>query len=131
MSNKKVPQFIPWAIYLVYFATTSIGNFEFFIINVIVFGVVMLVGRRFKGKYNTLYSLCSIIIWSICIDIVCFFAWPQFVFGQSLIQYIGAGIAFNIKFFGGNLFLFAGFKALKHLLSKVKFKVKSLAGAQA
>lgn len=49
-------------------------------------------------KINTVLSVLSILIWSIVIDIICFFMFPAMRANQNLVQYIFQGILFNYKY---------------------------------
>ena len=59
-------------------------------------------------KVNTIMSIFSILIWSIIIDIVCFYMFPMMSAGQSLINYILQGILFNYKYIFVNIVAICG-----------------------
>ena len=75
-------------------------------VNLIVFLITFAIGKIVKGKYsNVAVSIFSIIIWSILIDLACFYMFPQFAMGQNIIGYIGSGIEFNFKYVFSNIFV--------------------------
>ena len=86
-----------WLGYMLLNANFKTG-LNFVVANIIVFGIVFAIGQVIKGKYtNTVVSILSILIWSVLIDIICYFMFPQFVVGQNIITYVWNGILFNYK----------------------------------
>lgn len=71
-------------------------NLMFDLINISFILIIQICLGLFK-KYNELICLSSIFIYSIGIDVVCYYMFPDFVFGQSLIQYVYNGILFNFS----------------------------------
>ena len=49
-------------------------------------------------KINAILSVCSILVYSLSIDIICYYVLPSWAKGQSLIQYITNGFLFNYKY---------------------------------
>jgi len=134
MVNKKIPKFLPWALYLGYFMVTTIGNPRFFFVNLVVYTTVMLITRKITdGKVNQVVSILSILIWSVCVDMVDYFMWPAMNFGRSLPQYVWDGIVFNYKLVFLNVAVYAAVAGLVYATKKVTALVysKKLAGAQA
>lgn len=87
-----------WIIYMLFGSNFQTG-LMYVIINFLVFALVFLIGKIIKGKYsNQLVSIFSIVLWSALIDTICYYFYPKFVLGQSLISYVGNGIYFNIRF---------------------------------
>lgn len=72
-------------------------------------------------KINAILSVCSILIYSLFIDIICYYILPSWAEGQSLIQYITNGFLFNYKY----VFLNAAVFALVVLCSKLIKKYKT------
>lgn len=92
-----------WVAYMLMNANLKTGLI-FAVVNSIVFLITFELGQVVKGKYsNTIVSVFSILIWSILIDVACFYMYPQFTMGQSIIAYIGNGIAFNAKYVLSNV----------------------------
>lgn len=115
---------ISWIVFMLLGANLKTGII-FAIINIISFGIVLAIMKLFKGKYsNKIVSILSILIWSIIIDIICCFVYPQFMMGQSMIAYISNGLLFNYKYVGYNLLLVLGIEFVKYL-SKLKINIKS------
>ena len=86
------------------------SNFQtgttFIILNFVAFALVFALGFVFKGKYsNKVVAISSILIWSVTIDIMSYFLFPQFRMGQTMSGYISNGILFNYKFLFTNLFV--------------------------
>lgn len=136
MFNKKLPKLLPWALYMLYFTITTIGNIKFFFINLIVTTAVMLIVRKITyGKVNQVVSVLSILVWSVCIDVVDYIMWPAMNMGRSLPVYVWDGIIFNYKLVFSNLLVYVGVTALaygvKKVTSIVHAKQAKLAGAQA
>ncbi len=77
------------------------------IVNLLTFLVVTiginLIGNR---KANTILSIISILIWSIIIDIICYFLFPFAVGNQSIIAYVFNGILYNYKYVFFNITAF-------------------------
>lgn len=71
-------------------------NLMFDLINISFILVIQIFLGLFKN-HNELICLSSIFIYSIGIDVVCYYMFPDFVFGQSLIQYVYNGILFNFS----------------------------------
>jgi len=89
---------LSWIAFMLIGANLNTG-LVFVIVNIMAFGVVFGLGQLFKGKYsNKAIAIFSVLIWSIVIDVICFFLYPQFTMGQSLIGYISNGIAFNYRY---------------------------------
>jgi len=89
---------ISWIAFMLIGANLSTG-IVFVIANIAAFGVVFGLGQLFKGKYsNKAVAIFSVLIWSVVIDIICYFLFPQFTMGQSIFAYISGGIAFNARF---------------------------------
>ena len=75
---------------------TEQTDWTFNIINMFLLVGVTLFMQLFK-KGNIFISVFSILIYSVLIDILGYFLYPQFVYGVSLFEYILNGIAFNYK----------------------------------
>jgi len=106
-----------WFFYLLIGSNINTGLI-FLIMNLMAFSLVLLLGKIFKGKYsNKLVSVLSIVIWSITIDIICFFLYPQFTMGQNILMYIGNGLLFNSKYVIYNIVV-VGLLSFAPVLSK-------------
>ena len=89
---------IIWVIFMLLGSNFKTGLI-FTIMNFMSFGLVFTLGKVFKGKYsNKIISIFGVLIWSIVIDVICCFLYPQFLMGQSMLSYIGNGILFNYKY---------------------------------
>lgn len=77
------------AIYLL--VTSSAVTIPFLFINL---GVIYFVSLVLKKFNNQIVSSAAILIYSVIIDVFCFFAFPVTI---SLPVYIGAGLLFNLK----------------------------------
>lgn len=116
---------IGWIAFMFSRANFSLG-YIFPLINIGVFVLVANISRFWNNKeFNKIYSVFSILIWSICIDTVCYFIFPQMIFGQSLVQYIVSGIAFNSRLVIYNilnLFILEGTVCISKKINLVKNK---------
>ena len=122
IKNRKVAIIacIAWVAYMLIGANLSLG-IAFPVVNILVFGAVVFGVRKINNnKLNLLASVISILIWSIVIDTICYFMFPKLTFGQNILQYIGDGILFNIRFVGINVLVIATCKAIKYGIEKVK-----------
>ena len=95
--------FIAWIVYMLIGSDLSLG-LTFPIINAIVFIIISISINLVKNrKLNTSLSVFSILIWSIVIDIICYFLYPMMVGEQSIFSYIFQGILFNGKYIFSNI----------------------------
>lgn len=103
--DRKISAFfiICWIGYMVSQYDFSLGK-AFPIINASVFLSVSIIINFVKNrKVNTVLSIVSILIWSITIDIICFYMFPMMRINQSLIHYIFQGILFNYRYIFSNI----------------------------
>lgn len=97
-----------WILYMLINYDFSLG-LAFPLINAIVLLTVTIsINLISNKKVNTIMSIFSILIWSIIIDIVCFYMFPMMSSGQSLINYILQGILFNYKYIFVNIVAICG-----------------------
>ena len=125
--NRKVATIfkIFWVLYAI---ASSFFNLLFSAINTSAFllmtGIIHYISK-ISHKINAILSVCSILIDSLFIDIICYYILPSWAEGQSLIQYITNGFLFNYKYVFVNTAAFA----LTVLRSKL-FKVIRLENLQ-
>ena len=87
-----------WISYMFIGSDLSLGIL-FPIINLIVFLLVSISINLIKNrKINTILSIFSILIWSIIIDLICYFLYPSMSGNQNMLVYIFQGILFNGKY---------------------------------
>lgn len=92
-----------WIAYMVAQYDFSLGKI-FPIVNASVFLCVSIIINFVKNrKVNTVLSIASILIWSVIIDIICFYMFPTMRVNQSLIHYIFQGILFNYRYIFSNV----------------------------
>lgn len=121
-SNKKISKvfIVTWLAYMVFGSNLSLG-LTFPIVNAITFLVVTLFISKIKNnKANTVLSIASILIWSVTIDIICYYLYPTMSSNITLINYIFNGILFNYKYIFTNvlaLSLIKGLSILKKTLT--------------
>lgn len=97
-----------WILYMLINYDFSLG-LAFPLINAIVLLTVTIsINLISNKKVNTIMSIFSILIWSIIIDIVCFYMFPMMSAGQSSINYILQGILFNYKYIFVNIVAICG-----------------------
>lgn len=92
-----------WVLYMIVNYDFSLG-LTFPIINAMVYLMVSIGISLIRNKtINTILSISSILIWSIVIDIICFFVYPTMVVDQNIFGYIFQGILFNYKYIISNI----------------------------
>lgn len=117
---------IMWIIYMLSNANLESGML-FVIANIFAFGVVFVLSKLLKGKYsNMVLSVCSILIWSVLIDIITFFAYPEFATGHNIAGYIFNGILFNLKFVFTNCIVMVACSLVKNFSVKIAMKSKKI-----
>ena len=108
-----------WIIYMIVNYDFSLG-YLFPLINALVCLLVSISINLIKDKtLNTILSVSSILIWSIVIDIICFFMYPTMILGQDIFSYIFQGILFNYKYIISNIIVVCvinGIVALKNII---------------
>lgn len=115
--NKKVNIIfaIVWIIFMLLGSNLKTGLI-FTIMNFMSFCIIFILGQVLKGKYsNKIFSISSILIWSVIIDVICYFLYPQFTMGQNILTYIGNGILFNYKYIFYNIFLVSVIYSIRYL----------------
>lgn len=86
-----------WIVYMLYNSNLYLGIL-FPIINLSLVILISIIGIKIKNdKNNIFYSIFSILIWSLAIDIICYFLYPQMTNGFNILQYIYNGFLFNYK----------------------------------
>ena len=122
-SNKKISKvfIVTWLAYMLFGSNLSLG-LTFPIVNAITFLVVTLFISKIKNnKANTVLSIASILIWSVTIDIICYYLYPTMSSNITLINYIFNGILFNYKYIFTNvlaLSLIKGLSIIKKTLTE-------------
>lgn len=96
---------------------------NFVLINLLLMSVIT-VGIRLiiNNKVNATLSVLSILIWSICIDIVTYFMYSKFAGGLSLPTYVLNGILFNIRYVFLNASVLCGIKGIELMARKISEK---------
>ena len=99
---------------------------EFVIINLLLMTTITFGIRLISNnKVNATLSVLSILIWSICIDIVTYFMYSKFTGGLSLPMYVLNGILFNIRYVFFNAAVLCGIKVIEKLVDTIKVKTHS------
>ena len=125
-TNKKTEKLnylfaILWICYMLLNSNFVSGTI-FTLMNLIAFSVVFIIGKLIDGKYsNIIISIFSTLLWSIIIDIMCYFIMPQFVSSTGLFTYILNGILFNYKSVFVNILVISLINVLELVFKKVKF----------
>lgn len=104
-SNKKISKvfIVTWLAYMVFGSNLSLG-LTFPIINGITFlAITLLISKIKNNKANAALSIASILIWSVTIDIICYYLYPTMSSNITLINYIFNGILFNYKYIFSNV----------------------------
>lgn len=122
-SNKKISKvfIVTWLAYMVFGSNLSLG-LTFPIINGITFlAITLLISKIKNNKVNAVLSIASILIWSVTIDIICYYLYPTMSSNITLINYIFNGILFNYKYIFTNvlaLSLIKGLSIIKKTLTE-------------
>ena len=116
---------IGWIAYMFIGSNLTLG-LTFPMVNAIVFLSLSIIINLIKNKkVNTILSICSILIWSIVIDTICYFAFPMLVGDQNIFGYIIQGILFNYKYIFSNIIALCVIYALDLLIEKIEASVKT------
>lgn len=95
----------------------------FLLVNVSVFmlvtGFVYCISK-FYPKINAFLSVGSILIYSLFVDIVCYYALPNWAVGQSLAGYVMNGFLFNYKYLFLNVAVFGAVSLCSAILKKYR-----------
>lgn len=95
------------------------------IINAVVFLIVTIsINLINNKKVNTILSICSILIWSILIDIICYYLYPLYSSNQSIFGYIWQGILYNYKYVFSNIIAVGAIYFLDSLIDKIESRAK-------
>ncbi|MGD9901450.1 MAG: hypothetical protein AB7S44_02805 [Spirochaetales bacterium] len=84
-----------WAVFMLINYNYSMG-IGFAILNFEVVFLITYLIRKFN-RGNLVLAVLSVLVYSIFIDIICFFMFPTFTFGVDLFTYVYNGIIFNYK----------------------------------
>lgn len=91
------------------------------ILNAVVFLIVTISINLIKNKkINTILSICSILIWSVIIDIICYYIYPLYSSNQTIFGYIWQGILFNYKYVFSNIIAVCAIYILDSLIDKIE-----------
>ena len=114
-----------WILYMIIGNKFAMGNM-FVYINACIFLILSLVINSIKSKkINTILSIFSILIWSIIIDIICYYMYPMMNMGQNLFDYVLQGILFNYKYVFCNVIAVAIINAIIWIRDNIELKIKN------
>ena len=114
--------FVGWIAYMLIGSDLSLG-LTFPIVNAIVFIIISISINLVKNrKINTILAIFSILIWSIIIDIICYFLYPMMVGNQNIISYIFQGILFNSKYIFSNIMAVGIISIMENLTKRIRQK---------
>ena len=115
---------IGWILYMI------IGNISFNlgifpVVNALVFFSVCIIINIIKNKkVNTVLSIFSFLIWSIIIDIFCYYMYPFYSSNQSIFEYVWQGILYNYKYIFSNIIAICIINALDYGIEYIKLNIK-------
>ena len=114
-----------WVLYMIIGNKFAMGNM-FVYINAGIFLILCLLINSIKSKkINTILSIFSILIWSIIIDVICYYMYPMMSMGQNLLAYVGQGILFNYKYIFSNVIAICVINVADLILNKLSAVIKS------
>ena len=125
-SNKNISKIfiVVWIAYMLFGSNLSLG-ITFPIVNAITFLTITLLISKIKNKsVNVVLSITSILIWSVIIDIICYYLYPTMSSNITLIQYVFNGILFNYKYVFTNILALSLVKILSNIKINTKAKVR-------
>ena len=125
-SNKNISKIfiVVWIAYMLFGSNLSLGII-FPIVNAITFLTITLLISKIKNKsVNAVLSITSILIWSVIIDIICYYLYPTMSSNITLIQYVFNGILFNYKYVFTNILALSLVKILSSIKINIKAKVR-------
>ena len=125
-SNKNISKIfiVVWIAYMLFGSNLSLG-ITFPIVNAITFLTITLLISKIKNKsVNAVLSITSILIWSVIIDIICYYLYPTMSSNITLIQYVFNGILFNYKYVFTNILALSLVKILSSIKINTKAKVR-------
>ena len=125
-SNKNISKIfiVVWIAYMLFGSNLSLG-ITFPIVNAITFLTITLLISKIKNKsVNAVLSITSILIWSVIIDIICYYLYPTMSSNITLIQYVFNGILFNYKYVFTNILALSLVKILSSIKINIKAKVR-------
>lgn len=125
-SNKNISKIfiVVWIVYMLFGSNLSLG-ITFPIVNAITFLTITLLISKIKNKsVNAVLSITSILIWSVIIDIICYYLYPTMSSNITLIQYVFNGILFNYKYVFTNILALSLVKILSNIKINTKAKVR-------
>ena len=123
--NRKVSLafMVGWVTYII-INQLYLGLFP--IVNAIVFLVITVSINLIKNKkINTILSIFSILIWSIIIDIICYYMYPLFSSNQNILGYVWQGILFNYKYIFSNAIAVSIIYGIDIVIEKIEIYLKS------
>lgn len=95
------------------------------IVNAIVFLIISVSINLIKNKkVNTVLSILSILIWSIIIDVICYYMYPLYSTGQNIFGYVCQGILFNYKYIFSNIVAICAIYGLDIVIEKLEMHIK-------
>jgi hypothetical protein len=86
---------------------------------ILVTGFVYCISKLYP-KISALLSIGSILIYSLFVDIVCYYVLPNWAIGQSLASYITNGFLFNYKYIFLNIAVFGAVKLCSRIYKEYK-----------
>lgn len=99
LRTKKAIFFISLILLLFYMVSTTDWTYGFWFpfVNILTIVLLAVLIHFTKGIANSVLAIISKLLYSVIIDIICFFWFPMFTNGATLVQYIWNGIVFNWK----------------------------------
>lgn len=95
------------------------------IVNAIVFLIVSVSINKIKNKKaNTILSIFSILIWSIIIDVICYYMYPLYSTYQNIFGYVWQGILFNYKYIFSNIVAICAIYGLDIVIEKIEMHIR-------
>lgn len=113
---------VGWVLYAILMSFFN-NNLWFSVINMIIFFILtscITLLSKINPKVNEIMSVCSVMIYSLLVDIACYYLLSGYSAQQSLKHYIINGLLFNCKSLFLNIAVFMGVAFYLKLCEKFK-----------
>ena len=104
------------------------GDLNFVLFNVLTLVILCNGINRINNiKIKKFLSMSSILVWSVIIDIFCYYYFSTWNYTSSIIEYIFNGICFNCKYLFLNCFVLNIMEAFEKIIFKLDKKLLKIA----
>lgn len=125
--HKKISTLFTIALFLnLLFVQLGHEKIGFLVCNVLILATISFINKNIKNNsLKIISSSFSILIWSMLIDVVCYYMFPLFNSNLNIFGYILNGIIFNFRYVINNLFILISINLIEYAIDYLKNKVTS------